>query len=351
MMPKIVAVSTAVPEYAVRQAEIREFAKKLFARNIKDVDRLLPVFENAGIDTRYFTKPLNWFEHERSPSEKNRAYIESSTSLCTEVIQKLFEQTSTSPKEIDYIIYVNSTGLATPTIDARLINLLGLRQDIRRCPIWGLGCAGGAAGLSHACHYLLGHPDERVLLVSCELCGLTFMLNDYSKSNLIACALFGEGAAAVLLNGANHNQDGLEIISTKSRFFPDSLDVMGWNVLDQGLQVVFAKRIPEIIEKCALDDLGEFTQENSIDLQEIDHLLFHPGGTKVIEAYQKALGLQDGQLNLSRDVLRLYGNMSSVTVLFVLEKHIHQFGFGKGGYGLLTALGPGFSSESLLLRM
>ena len=351
MMPKIVAVSTAVPEYAVHQAEIREFAKKLFSEKIKDVDRLLPVFENAGIDTRYFTKPLNWFGQKRTPSEKNRAYIESSTKLCTEVTQKLFEQTSTAPKDIDYIIYVNSTGLATPTIDARLINLLGLRQDIRRSPIWGLGCAGGAAGLSHAYHYLLGHPDEKVLLVSCELCGLTFMLNDYSKSNLIACALFGEGAAAVLLSGANHKQDGLQIISTKSRFFPDSLDVMGWNVLDQGLQVVFAKRIPEIIEKCAFSDLGNFTQENSINLQEIDHLLFHPGGTKVIEAYQKALNLKNGQLNLSRDILRLYGNMSSVTVLFVLEKYISQFGFGSGEHGLLTALGPGFSSESLLLRL
>ena len=351
MMPKIVAVSTAVPEYEVHQAEIREFARKLFSVNIKDMDRLLPVFDNAGIDTRYFTKPLNWFEQERTPSEKNKAYIESSTRLGVEAAQNLFEQTSTAPKEIDYIIYVNSTGLATPTIDARLINLLGLRQDIRRSPIWGLGCAGGAAGLSHAHHYLLGHPDERVLLVSCELCGLTFLLNDYSKSNLIACALFGEGAAAVLLSGANLKQDGLEIISTKSRFFPDSLDVMGWNVLDQGLQVIFAKRIPEIIEKCALNDLSDFTQESNINLQDIDHLLFHPGGTKVIEAYQNALNLKNSQLNLSRDILRQYGNMSSVTVLFVLEKYIRQFGFGNGGFGLLTALGPGFSSESLLLRM
>jgi alkylresorcinol/alkylpyrone synthase len=277
--------------------------------------------------------------------------LESSTDLSVEATQKLLESTGTEPDEIDYIIYVNTTGLATPSIDARLINKLKLRSDIRRTPIWGLGCAGGAAGLSHAHHHLLGHPKQKVLLVACELCGLTFMRDDYSKSNLVATALFGEGAAAVLVAGDETESDGIEIAATNSRFFPDSLDVMGWNILDEGLQVVFARRIPQIIEKHACADLTSFLHQNNLDWSDIQQFIFHPGGMKVIDAYRKALNLSNGSLSLSAEVLRKYGNMSSVTVLFVLKEYLSQGKDGNDGFGLMTALGPGFSSESLLLKL
>jgi len=346
-----VNVATAVPENRVDQGTAREFAKRIFSSRTADVERLLSVFDNSQIQTRYFSRPLEWFEQSHSLSEKNQAYIESSTVLSFRAAQKLFEDTGTAPDEIDFILYVNTTGLATPSIDARLINLLGLRQNIRRLPIWGLGCAGGAAGLSQAYHHLIGHPDEKVLLIACELCGLTFLHNDYSKSNLVATALFGEGAAAVLLAGAQTDEPGIEIIATNSRFFPDSLDVMGWNILDSGLQVIFAKQIPEIIEKHALSDLSEFLKENNLKLTDISRFLFHPGGAKVIEAYQKALGMSNGAFSISSEILRNYGNMSSVTVLFVLGEYLDKFGFNNGGYGLVSALGPGFSSESLLLKL
>lgn len=350
-VPKITAVTTAVPNYKVDQSTAKEFARRIFSNRAADVERLLSVFDNSQIETRYFSRPLEWFEQLHSLSEKNQVYIDSSTKLSVEASQKLFEKSEISPEEIDFIIYVNTTGLATPSIDARLINLLELRQNIRRIPIWGLGCAGGAAGLSHAYHHLLGHPKEKVLLIACELCGLTFLREDYSKSNLVATALFGEGASAVLLTGADVKSEGLEILSTNSRFFPDSLDVMGWNILDSGLQVIFAKQIPDIIEKHALSDLSDFLGENNLQLENISAFLFHPGGAKVIEAYQKALNMKNGSLSLSTDILQKYGNMSSVTVLFVLEEYLRKFGHSGDGYGLVSALGPGFSSESLLLKL
>jgi alkylresorcinol/alkylpyrone synthase len=349
--PKITGVATCVPQYRVAQSSAKEFARQIFSNQTAEIERLLSVFDSSQIETRYFSKPLHWFDEPHSLSEKNQVYIENSTALSVRASKKLFEESGISPEEIDYVIYVNTTGLATPSIDARLINLLGLRQNIRRIPIWGLGCAGGASGLSHAYHHLLGHPKERVLLIACELCGLTFLRDDYSKSNLVATALFGEGAAAVLLTGAEVNTQGLEIIATNSRFFPDSLDVMGWNILDSGLQVIFAKQIPDIIEKHAFSDLSGFLKENGLELDNITRFLFHPGGAKVIEAYQKALNMTNGSLSLSAEILRKYGNMSSVTVLFVLAEYLEKFGSGKGGYGLISALGPGFSSETLLLRM
>ncbi len=349
--PKVVNVATIVPENRVDQSTAREFARRIFSSYTTEVDRLLTVFDNSQIETRYFSRPLEWFEQPHSLSEKNQAYIESSTELSFKAAQKLFEKTGIQTEGIDYIIYVNTTGLATPSIDARLINRLGLRQNIRRLPIWGLGCAGGAAGLSQAYHYLLGHPDEKVLLIACELCGLTFLHDDFSKSNLVATALFGEGASAVLLAGADAKQDGIEILATNSRFFPDSLDVMGWNILDSGLQVIFAKQIPDIIEKHAHSDLSSFLKEHGLELADVSRFLFHPGGAKVIEAYQKALGMSNGALSISSEILRNYGNMSSVTVLFVLEEYFEKSGINNGGYGLISALGPGFSSESLLLKL
>lgn len=349
--PKISGVAVSVPKYQVEQKTAKEFARRIFSNRTGEVERLLSVFDNSQINTRYFSRPLEWFEQPHSLSEKNQVYIESSTELCLEASQNLLKRHNLPPEEIDYIIYVNTTGLATPSIDARLINLLGLRQNVRRIPIWGLGCAGGAAGLSHAYHHLLGHPNEKVLLIACELCGLTFLRDDYSKSNLVATALFGEGAAAVLLSGGDVESDGTEIVATNSRFFPDSLEVMGWNILDSGLQVVFAKQIPEIIEKHALADLTEFLKTNGLELKDISKFLFHPGGAKVIEAYQTALSMSNGSLSASSEILRRYGNISSVTVLFVLDEYFQKSAGKAGGYGLISALGPGFSSESLLLKL
>jgi alkylresorcinol/alkylpyrone synthase len=255
------------------------------------------------------------------------------------------------PDEVDYIIYINTTGLATPSVDARLINILSLRPDIRRTPIWGLGCAGGAAGLSHAYHYLLGHPSHQVLVVAAELCGLTFIADDYSRSNLVASALFGEGAAAALVCGDDLPRPGLDILAANSTFYPDSLAVMGWNIVSHGMQVVFDKRIPDIVAAHAAKELIAFITSCGIDQDQIMHYLYHPGGMKVVEAYEKAYGVDSARFALPREILRDYGNMSSVSVLFVVERYLRRYGLNCGGYGVISALGPGFCSESLLIRL
>ncbi|PKK83322.1 MAG: hypothetical protein CVT49_08965 [candidate division Zixibacteria bacterium HGW-Zixibacteria-1] len=350
-MPRISAIATAVPPYSIAQNEAKAFTMRLFGTHRTDVDRLMPLFDNAGIGTRYFSVPSQWFEQEHDIAEKNNIYIESATDLGAKAARKVMEMTGTNADQIDYIIYINTTRLATPSIDARLINVLGLRHNIRRTPIWGLGCAGGAAGLSHAYHYLLGHPDHRVLLVAVELCGLTFNSDDFSKSNLVACALFGEGAAAALVSGDNVKSDGLEIVSTRSTFYPDSLSVMGWNIVSRGMQVVFDKRIPDIILANAATEMDTFLSECGLSKEDILYYLYHPGGMKVVEAYETAYHVNGDSFALSRDILHDYGNMSSVTVLFVIARYLEKHGLRNPGYGIISALGPGFCSESLLVKL
>jgi alkylresorcinol/alkylpyrone synthase len=350
-MPRICGVQTAVPPHKVDQSSVELFVRNHFGRHFGDTERLMPVFRNSGISTRYFSQPVEWFSQSHDLSEKNSAYIAAATALGEEASLALLDRLNLKPHEIDYIIYVNTTGLATPSIDARLINRLKLRNSIRRTPIWGLGCAGGVAGLSHAYHHALGHPKERILVVAAELCGLTFMADDFSKSNLVAAALFGEGAAAVLVCGDDVKGDGLEIIASRSRFFPDSLDVMGWNIVSHGLQVVFAQRIPDIVAAHAAEDFREFLSEQGLTFDDIAAYLLHPGGMKVIEAYRQALALSDGELALASETLRDFGNMSSVTVLFVLEKFLRTHHLKAGSPAIISALGPGFCSESMLVRV
>jgi len=350
-MPKIVGIATAIPDFKVDQSDAKEFAENLFESHFKDIARLLPIFDNAGIKTRYFSVPPSWFGTEHSLEEKNDIYIRAATDLGAKAVANVLESARTDFKEIDYIIYINTTGLATPSIDARLINKLNLRRDIRRTPIWGLGCAGGAAGLSHAYHYLIGHPSHRALVVAVELCGLTFIHDDFSRSNLVACALFADGAAAALICGDDVDSTGLEILATQSTFYPDSLKVMGWNIVSKGMQVVFDKRIPDIVAANSADELNSFLSSHSLTQTDISQYLFHPGGIKVVEAYEQALNIGGDSFEFSREILRDYGNMSSVTVLYVISRYLEEYGSNQSGYGVISALGPGFCSESLLVRL
>ena len=260
-MPRLRSVATAVPDTRVEQSVAAEFARLKFQDKVPDIERLLPLFTNAGIDTRYFCVPQEWFFTAHDLAEKSARYVVEATKLSARAGGEALVRADLKPSDVDYIIYVNTTGLATPSIDARLINVMGLRHDVRRTPIWGLGCAGGVAGLSHAYHYALAHPAARVLVIATELCGLTFLPDDMSKSNLVATALFADGAAAAVVTGAQVAGPGLEMLGTRSRFYPDSLDVMGWTVLQEGLQVVFAQRIPEIVEQTAGEDMGSFLDE------------------------------------------------------------------------------------------
>ncbi len=348
-MPRIASVATAVPPHRIRQRHIKALARQLFGTSLKEVDRYIPVFDNSEIETRYLAAPPEWFLERRGLQEANDLWIDVACATGTQAAHECLEQAGVKASEVDHIIFVSTTGLAAPSIDARLITTLGMRPSTRRTPIWGLGCAGGVAGLARAADYVRAYPGHRALLVCVELCSLTFQWDDRSKRNLVAAALFSDGAAAVLVEGDALGGSGPEILATESTLFPDSLNLMGWDIVDSGMRVVFGVGIPRIVTTHFHSLTSSFLGAHGLSLGQIDHHIYHPGGAKVLQAYQQAGELPEEALRISRDVLREYGNMSSGTVLFVLHRFLQQ-GIKTGEHGLLTVFGPGFSSEMALIR-
>ncbi|MGA9172848.1 MAG: 3-oxoacyl-[acyl-carrier-protein] synthase III C-terminal domain-containing protein [Thermoactinomyces sp.] len=352
-MPRLIAIGTAVPEYEVKQEEVRVFAKDLFGQSFSNIDRFLTIFENAAIDRRKFCKPRKWFERNHSFAEKNQAYVESAIDLGEKAIRCCLAKAGVEPEKIDHLFFVSTTGMSTPSIDAHLINRLEMPGRMKRTPIWGLGCAGGVAGLARAYEYTKAFPDACVLLLTVECCGLTFRNSDQSKSNLIATSLFADGAAAVLVAGdqavSSFSETGPEILDSASMMWPRSLDVMGWDVEDDGLKVVFSRDIPALVRTKVRPIVDSFLVRHQLDLNSIGTFIMHPGGRKVLEAYTEAFHTEKEKLKTAYEVLRDYGNMSSATVLFVLEKTLRQ-GAWAGKNGLMAAMGPGFSLEMILLK-
>lgn len=352
-MPAIVAVGTSVPEFAIDQEEARQLAQRLFTPSLEQAERLLSVFDHAAIERRYLSRPAQWFLEEHSWAEKNQVYIETACRLGKEAIQRCLAKANLLPDQIDHLIFVSTTGLATPSIDAHLINQLQMNPHVRRTPIWGLGCAGGVAGLARAFEVAKATASSRVLLLTIECCGLTFHQQDRSKRNLVATSLFADGAAAALIVGDEVSWPepmiGPQITNTMSTLIPNTLEIMGWNVVEDGWEVVFSKRIPQLVKSDVEPAMQRFLTLQGLTKDRIEHYITHPGGRKVLEAYQEAFALPASFFAHSYAVLREYGNMSSATVLFVLEREMeesHRF----GSYGLVSALGPGFSAEFVLLQ-
>lgn len=357
-MPKIASISTYNPPYSLEQSNIENLTKELFHDKIPQLNRLLKVFENGDIQTRHFCVPLEWHQSEHSFEERNNLYIELATQYSVEVIQRClnnneFLETTLHPSEIDAIFFVSSTGISTPSIDARVMNHLPFSDRMKRIPLWGLGCAGGASGISRAFDYCKAHPTSKVLVVCIELCSLTFQPNDFSKSNLIGASLFADGAACALVCG-----DEVKLVTTKSvphitatasKWMPDSEDVMGWDIKNNGLHVVFSKSIPSIISTWLGPFIDEFLSEQHIKKEQLANFVAHPGGKKVLQAYEETLQLTEEHTNISRDVLKKHGNMSSPTVLYVLEQFMKKQR-SNDELGLLVALGPGFCGEAILLK-
>jgi alkylresorcinol/alkylpyrone synthase len=354
-LPRIATVATALPPHVVRQRDTKTFAANLFSSTIEADRRLLEVFDHAEIEKRHVCAPLDWFATDHTFAEKNDRYVEYALRLASEATRSLLARARLTPADIDHLVFVSSTGIATPSMDARLANELGFRTDFRRTPIWGLGCAGGAVGLSRARDFALADPAARVLLIALELCSLTFQRNDVSKRNLVASSLFGDGAAAVVIAGAEAppvagNSRPLEMLGSRSTLWPDTLDVMGWTVDGDGLHVVFSRDIPSIVFERVRPGLAAFLESHGLGLDTIDHVVAHPGGAKVLRAYAEALALPPRALRHARDVLHECGNMSSPSCLFVLERLLEANEVEPGHAVVVTALGPGFSAEYVLLR-
>lgn len=356
-MPVIRSVATALPPYALSQNQIRDLAREYFAPAFPEIDRYMSVFRHAQIDKRHFVAPLEWFSEPHSFKECNDLFIETATALGAEAALRCLADAGLEPADADHLLWVSTTGMAAPSPDAMLINRLGMNRHTRRTPIWGLGCAGGVAGLSRAYEYARAFPEQRVLLLSVELCSVTFQWNDHSKRNLIASSLFADGAAAVLVEGDDVQQPPTSgqyplpaILGTQSTLWPETLDIMGWDMVDTGMQVVFSSRIPRIVQTLMRENVEAFLQPFGLAIDDIDHWVLHPGGTKVITAYESALGIDPERLKHTRDVLRACGNMSSATVFFVLDAFLRTGSPARGEYGVLAVLGPGFSCELALVR-
>lgn len=356
-VPRLVSVATALPEHVVRQEDAQRFAAGLFADLVAGQERrLLGVFSGAGIESRRSCLPLDAFDRPRGFGETNQLYLEHALRLGAEAASRALAAAELAPADVDHIVFVSSTGIATPSLDARLAHLMGFRADVRRTPLWGLGCAGGAAGVARARDFALAEPSARVLLVAVELCTLTFQQRDRTRQNLVAAALFGDGAAAAVIAGARARRQGangtraLDLLESRSTLLPDSLDVMGWNVDELGLHVIFSRDIPAIVRDWVRPTLDDFLAGLGLALADVAHLVTHPGGPKVLAAYAESLDLGPGALRHACEVLRAFGNMSSPTCLFVLERVLEAGEIGPGDLALLAALGPGFSSEVTLMR-
>lgn len=354
--PRILSVATALPPHRAPQSETRQLATRMFGPSLSALDqRLLGVFDSAGIESRHFVRPLAWYETPRGFGEMNAAYLDHALDLSADAVGRALERCGLNARDIDHLVFVSSTGIATPSLDARLANRLGFRGDFRRSPLWGLGCAGGAAGLARARDFALADPGARVLLVAIELCSLTFQRLDVDRRNIVAASLFADGAAAVVVGGTRATAPRapfrpLELLASRSTLWADTLDVMGWDVDDSGLHVVFSRDIPTIVRDWVRPNVESFLGSRGLGLDALAHVVAHPGGPKVLAAYCEALALPPEAFRHAFQVLRECGNMSSPTCLFVLERALAAGDFAAGDLGLLAALGPGFSSELVLLQ-
>lgn len=340
----IAAVATAVPEHVLDQNEVVERSREIFAPDVPGFERFTDAYRNAAIETRHSCVPIDWYAQAHPFSERNDLYIEHAIDLLSRVSQDLFDQAGITAADVDAIVVASTTGVATPSLDALLLERLPFRRDVQRLPVFGLGCAGGVSGLARAAQMAMSRPDSCVLYLVVELCGLTFRVNDTSKSNIIATALFGDGAAGALLGC---KLEGPSVAGWGEHTWEDSLDVMGWEVGDDGLGVLFSRDIPHLVRTRLREPAYAFLQGHGLGPQDITRHACHPGGAKVLDALEEVYGLPSGDLKAARDILRRFGNMSAATAMFVLAETMRE---GTPGNWLMSAMGPGFTASFALLE-
>jgi len=339
MSPRLLALATAVPEHILHQEAVASQARRLFAGRSDLFDRLAGIYQNAGIATRHSCVPLDWYLAPHGWAERSRLYVDAALDLGARAIRDCLAQSGLGLEDIDGLVTVSTTGIATPSLDALLQERLGLRRDLMRLPIFGLGCAGGVLGLARSAALAQAQPGSRILCLTVELCGLTFRPHDLSPANIVATALFGDGAAAAIVSTEG---DGPTLGPWGEHTFPDSLEIMGWDVGDDGLGVRFSRDIPALVRTQLAPVLAGFLDRHGLALPDFAALACHPGGAKVLDALEEIL---HRDLPEARGVLRDFGNMSAPTVLFVLDRLRPAW----TGRVLLTTLGPGFTAGFLVM--
>jgi alkylresorcinol/alkylpyrone synthase len=356
--PAILAAATALPPNVVEQQSLAGLLKALWGEKYDQSRRWRSTFEqiqrSVRIDRRYLALPVSEYPALDSFAKTNSAWTRVAPELGAAAATSALAAAGMTARDVDYFFFVTGTGIATPSLDARIVNLLGMRPDVRRTPIFGLGCAGGVAGIVRAADVLRGFPDQIAMVVSSELCSLTLQRADDSVANIIASALFGDGAAAVVLGGArlaNHGAGSApRVIATRSVFYPDSERMMGWEVVDSGLKIVLSPEIPDLVREHLGGDVDAMLAEQGLERSAISHWIAHTGGNRVLEAIATALDLPSAALDRSWRLLAATGNVSSASVLFVLRDLLDTREARSGDYGLMLAMGPGFCAELALLR-
>ncbi|MFC0622883.1 type III polyketide synthase [Kribbella deserti] len=349
-MTRIAAVHGALPPYRYAQHELTDAFASLCLPDGASHGVLKRVHANAGVSYRHLALPLEEFIALKDFGAANDAWIASAVDLGAEAVAAALDQAGLTVADVDLLMFTTVTGLAAPSIDARVAARLGLREDVRRLPLFGLGCVGGAAGVARVHDYLKAWPGQVGVLLSVELCSLTLQRDDASMPNLVAGALFGDGATAVVMTGAEHPAArGPSVLATRSRLYPDSERVMGWDVGAGGFRVVLGAEVPDVVRKYLGGDVPAFLADHGLSVPEIAAWVCHPGGPKVLEAVAETLALRPGALDLTWQSLDAVGNLSSSSVLQVLGATIAT-GPEPGTPGLMLAMGPGFCSELVLLE-
>ena len=346
---EILAVRGALPPHRHTQAEITDAFADVIARGRLDQLVLRRFHANAGVDQRHLVLPIDAYGELESFGQANDLFLEHAVTLGARALEDALKAAGLTPSNVDHLTCATVTGLAIPSLDARIASALGLRPDVRRVPMVGLGCVAGAAGIARIHDYLLGHPDHVAALVTVELCSLTVQRDDVSVPNLVASGLFGDGAAAVVGRGPGHG-GSVEVVDTRSRLYPDSERTMGFDVDERGLRIVLDSEVPAIVRRYVRDDVDSFLADHGLTRDQIGWWVAHPGGPKVIDALRDALEVEEKALSLTRESLARIGNLSSASVLHVLEDTLRDRPPVPGTHGLLLAMGPGFCSELVLLR-
>jgi len=369
--PTVVASATALPEHEYDQRDLAALSTRILGETGHSEAALARFFDRVGVKSRHLALPMEAYENLRGFGAKSRAWIDVALRIGSQAVRGVLSEAGLAASDIGMLMTTTVTGIAVPSLDARLMNVLPFPPDLKRVPLFGLGCLGGAAGLARTAEYLLAFPQQAAILLSVELCSLTFQRDDVSVPNLISVGLFGDGAAAVLMLGARHRlltrstarretdhtapavaspAGQPRVVASRSLFFPDTEHVMGWDVVDSGFKIVLSSDVPTIVERHIPGAVDGFLHDHGLSRSRIAAWVMHPGGPKVIDALETSLALPKDTLLATREGLARVGNLSSASVLFLLDERRRKQTPPPGSYGLMMAMGPAFCAELVLLQ-